>query len=270
MRLSRKSLSEIIDSGGSVIGFWGAPPRDALEGAAASHPGLPFFDLDVHYGAKATRRLPDAFCHIIRNCVDNALALGPALRAVVAATGQEKCDSGRYAAGLVAELTDAAVIETVNEAPGPLAPPALCEARGSLRARTDRIMRSIIEPLAADEQQRAVADRCAATHGFWGTPPHPIELLDLFPETTHIFGWTRCVEQGRPADRELELAVPAGLPVVFFSQGFCAKGMLARRLAERHRGMHVDVHDTLNAATRAKIEAFIRLAVPPDDRGAAR
>ena len=36
--------------------------------------------------------------------------------------------------------------------------------------------------------------------------------------------------------------------------------MLAKHLAHKHRGMHVDVHDTLSAATMAKIEAFIRLS----------
>jgi hypothetical protein len=98
--------------------------------------------------------------------------------------------------------------------------------------------------------------------GFWGTPPHPIGLLDLFPDTTLVLGWTRCVEQGRPADMDIEAFVPDGLPVIFFSQGFCQKAALARSLAERHRGMLVDVHDSVSAAARAKIEAFIRLACP--------
>lgn len=263
MHLTRQSLAEVIAAEAPVIGFWGAPARADLAAVAARFPGVPFFDLDVHHGAPATRLLPDAFCHIIRNCVDNALALGPRLAALVAATGREKCDSGRYAARLLAERLPAEVIETTRHELGAPAPALLSEARGDLRARCDRIMRSIIEPLDDAERAAAAAGRCTPTHGFWGTPPHPIELLDLFPETTHIFGWTRCVEQERPADLALELAVPPGLPVVFFSQGFCAKASLARRLAEQHRGMHVDVHDALSAATRAKIEAFIRLSVPP-------
>jgi hypothetical protein len=121
-------------------------------------------------------------------------------------------------------------------------------------------MRAIVQPMDDTEMAAAGAARGEPTHGFWGTPPHPIELLDLFPETTHLFGWTRCVEQGRPADLELEMAVPSDLPIIFFSQGFCPKASLARHLAEKYRGMHVDVHDALNAATRAKIEAFIRLS----------
>jgi hypothetical protein len=259
VELWRASIGELLTSGRRALGFWGAPPREALEEAAARHPGAPWLDLDVFHGAPRSRAVPDAFCHIIRNCVDNALAAAPALDCVVAATGPEKCDAGRFAARLVGELTGTRVVETVNEGAPEPAPAPLCDATGPLKRRVVRVMEAIVEPLTAAEAAAARRARAEPTHGFWGTPPHPIELLDLFPDTTAVFGWTRCVEQGRPADLDLELYVPEGLPVVFFSQGFCAKGMLARRLAERHRGMHVDVHDALGAATRAKIEAFIRL-----------
>jgi hypothetical protein len=256
------SLDEIISRGGRFIGFFGAPSAADLKSAADRYQ-LPFVDLDIYYGAPATHRVPDAFCHIIRNCVDNAVALGPRLAAVVAATGPEKCDAGRYAAWIIDQAVDVEVIFSLNESLEADDPPLLCESFGPLKDRIVRIMRGIIEPLSASETEEAQRARCAPTHGFWGTPPHPIGLLDLFPDTTHVFGWTRCVEQGRPADLELETTVPADLPIVFFSQGFCQKGALARALSEQHRGMHVDVHDGLNAATRAKIEAFIRLSVPP-------
>jgi hypothetical protein len=266
MRLRKDNLAEITKRREPVLGFWGAPPRTVLEEVAARHPDLRYFDLDVHHGATPTHTVPDAFCHIIRNCVDNALALGPLLRALVAATGVEKCDSGRFAARVIDGLLDCEVIATENrDLPEPVEP-LLCEARGPLRERVDRAMQAIVEPLTADERAGLRSRRCEPSCGFWGTPPHPIELLDLFPETTHVFGWTRGVEQGRPADLELELQVPAGLPVVFFSQGFCNKGLLARRLAETHRGLHVDIHDRLGAATMAKIEAFIRLSAPEGSR----
>jgi hypothetical protein len=260
VRLIRTDLRELLSSGERVIGFWGIPPRPELEVAAARFPGAGFYDLDVHRGAPAAKLVPDAYCHIIRNCVDNALALGDRLLCIVAATGAEKCDAGRFAARLVAEAAGVEVIETVN--PGAERPlePLLCEARGPLKARVVRLMETPVEPLSDAEREGARRARCEPTCGFWGTPPHPIELLDLFPDTTHVFGWTRCVERGRPADLDLEREVPPDLPIVFFSQGFCAKSMLARRLASRHRGLHVDAHDSLGAATTAKIEAFIRLS----------
>jgi hypothetical protein len=260
MRLCRDTLGEILERGEPVLGFWGAPPRSELEAAAERFPGRSFFDLDVHRDAPATRTVPDAFCHIIRNCVDNALALGGLLDIVVAATGDEKCDSARFAARALADLVECEVVVTSNEQLAPAAEPLLSVSRGPLKQRVVRMMEAIVEPL--DETERAAArdSSCEPSCGFWGTPPHPIELLDLFPDTTHVFGWTRCVEQGRPADLELELTVPDDLPIVFFSQGFCNKGLLARRLAEQHRGLAVDVHDALGAATMAKIEAFIRLS----------
>jgi hypothetical protein len=262
MLIIADSLNEVIARCDRVIGFFGAPPREALENAAGRL-GLDLVDLDVFYGASVSGIVPDAYCHIIRNCVDNAVALGPRLAHVVAATGKEKCDAGRFAAWLIGEVMGVDVETTENQELKPPEPPVLCEAKGSLKKRIVRIMQATAEPMEKQEIGAAKALRCEPTHGFWGTPPHPIELLDLFPETTHVFGWTRCVEQGRPADLELETAVPADLPIVFFSQGFCPKAGLARYLADKYRGMHVDVHDVLNAATQAKIEAFIRLAGPP-------
>jgi hypothetical protein len=257
------SLDEVTSQADTVIGFFGAPPRSALK-EAEGRLGLPLVDLDVYYGAPQSKIVPDAYCHIIRNCVDNAVALGPRLACVVAATGKEKCDAGLFAAWLIKDVVGAEVIFTKNETLLEPLPPVLSEAIGPVKKRVVRIMRAIALPMDKTEISAAEAARGAPTHGFWGTPPHPIELLDLFPETTHLFGWTRCVEQGRPADLELEMAVPGDLPIVFFSQGFCPKASLARHLAEKYRGMHVDVHDALNAATRAKIEAFIRLSGPAD------
>jgi hypothetical protein len=253
------TIAEILARHSRLAGFYGVPPRGALLEAALRH-GADLVDLDIDYGAPASRVVPDAYCHIIRNCVDNAAALASRLACVVAATGPEKCDGGRYAAHLLRDRLKLEVVATVNEGRAEPGPALLCDATGPLKRRVVRIMRAIAEPLTAQEEGEALASRAEPTVGFWGTPPHPIGLLDLFPDTTRVLGWTRCVEQGRPADMEIEAFVPGGLPVIFFSQGFCQKAALARSLAERHRGMHVDVHDSVNAATRAKIEAFIRLA----------
>ncbi|MBN2339973.1 MAG: hypothetical protein JXX29_09180 [Deltaproteobacteria bacterium] len=260
MEICRNSLAEIIEKDIRVIGFYGAPPREALEAAARQFPLAQFFDLDIFFDAPQNKLLPDAYCHIIRNCVDNALAAKHQLLCVVAATGEEKCDAGRYAARLLSAHLDGPVISTTNTKGGTPAQPLLCEAKGSLKQRAVRIMESIIEPLSEQERSNAFISRCEPTVGFWGTPPHPIEVLDLFPPTTHIFGWTRCVEQNTPADLNLEMTVNESLPTVYFAQGFCAKALLARDLAQKTGGMFVDTHDTLGAATMAKIEAFIRLS----------
>lgn len=259
MLIEAANLAAVTEQATQLVGFWGAPPREILTKQAERF-GAKLVDLDVYLGAPSTGLVPDTYCHIIRNCVDNAVALAQNLRCIVAATGKEKCDAGRFAAWLLNRTTKIPILETENTGATAVQPPVLCQARGPLKKRVIRIMQSIVEPLDAVELTRATSLACRPTHGFWGTPPHPIELLDLFPETTHVFGWTRAVEQGRPADLALETTVPDDLPIVFFSQGFCAKAALARQLAEQKRGMHVDVHDALNAATQAKIEAFIRLS----------
>jgi hypothetical protein len=261
MLIVADSLKEIRARHERVVGFFGAPPREVLLEAATRH-GAPLVDLDVDYRAPGTKAVPRTYCHIIRNCVDNALGLGPSLVSVVAATGKEKCDAGRFAAWIIRERLGIEVLLTENETAEKTLQPLLSEAAGPLKKRAVRIMRAIVDDLSDAEKAAARQARCAPTHGFWGTPPHPIEVLDLFPETTHLFGWTRCVEQGRPADLDLEMTVPADLPIVFFSQGFCHKAALAKHLAEAHRGLHVDVHDGLGAAVQAKIEAFIRLTGP--------
>ena len=255
------TIPEILDDPKPVVGFFGAPPRAMLLEEVEKR-NARLVDLDIDYKAPTVNLVPKSYCHILRNCVDNAAALGPRLVSVVAAVGKEKCDGGRFTAWILQEKLHVPVLFTECTEMGPARPPHLCEAAGPLKKRVIRIMRSIVEPLTAIEETAASERRCTPTHGFWGTPPHPIEVLDLFPETTHVFGWTRCVEQGRPADLALEMRVPEGLPIVFFSQGFCQKAALAKHLAESRGGIHVDVHDTMNAAVTAKIEAFIRLSVP--------
>ena len=112
-------------------------------------------DLDVYYGARPSRIVPDAYCHIIRNCIDNAVALGSRLACVVAAIGEEKCDAGRYASRIVRDVLGVEVIDTRNEDLGDQRPPLLSEAKGPLMKRVVRIMRAIVEPLSDDEVSAA-------------------------------------------------------------------------------------------------------------------
>ena len=81
----------------------------------------------------------------------------------------------------------------------------------------------------------------------------------MFPNSTHVFGWSRCVEAKRPADSELEMYVDENLPTVFFAQTFCNKMQLAKYLAKKYSGLFIDVDDYANNSTKAKIQAFMRL-----------
>ena len=86
-----------------------------------------------------------------------------------------------------------------------------------------------------------------------------MNLLELFPDETHVYGWIRCVEAKRPADMELEVFVDDNVPTVFFAQTFCAKMQLAKYLAKKYDGMYVDADDSASNSVKAKITAFLRL-----------
>ena len=97
------------------------------------------------------------------------------------------------------------------------------------------------------------------TPGFWGVPPNDLEILKLFPNTTHVYGWVRCVEAGTPADLDLEMYVNPNVPTVFYAQAFCSKSQLAKYLADKYNGLYVDIDDYASSSIKAKIEAFLRL-----------
>jgi hypothetical protein len=241
----------------TVIGYFGFPRRSVLREARARFgPALPLVDLDVDAGAPDAGILPATTCRIVANIMDNAMHLGSALAAVVAAVGEDKCDRGRHAAFLLRTMGFTVVESRFPAEEYENRPLVISRANMPLREKIDRIMASVVDPSAPDPAPPA----CEPTHGFWGVPPHDFRILDLFPGTTHVYGWTRCVEAGRPSDVELECLVDAGVPTVFFTQSFCAKQDLAHYLAERHRGLAVDCHREINDSILAKVEAFVRLS----------
>ena len=240
----------------TVIGYFGFPRRRLLAAARRRLPGARLVDLDLPLGLPDAGLLPAAGCRIIANIVDNAVALGPRLRLVVAAVGEGKCDRGRHAAFLLSGMGIEVIESRFPAEEWEDRPLSWSRARGPLREKVLRIMDTVVDPSPPDP----LPEPCEATHGFWGVPPNDLALLDVFPETTHVYGWTRCVEAGRPSDLELEFFVDPGVPTVFFAQSFCAKQDVAHALAERHGGLAIDCHREVNDSILAKIEAFIRLS----------
>jgi hypothetical protein len=241
----------------TVIGYFGFPRRKILREARERFgPDLPLVDLDVDRGAPDSGILPATTCRIVANIVDNALSLGSALASVVAAVGEDKCDRGRHAAFLLRRMGFPVIESRFPEEEFENRPLVFSRALLPLGEKIDRIMATVVDPSAPEPAPAS----CEPTHGFWGVPPHDFRILGLFPETTHVYGWTRCVEAGRPSDVELECLVDEGIPTVFFAQSFCAKQDLAHYLAERHRGLAVDCHREINDSILAKVEAFVRLS----------
>jgi hypothetical protein len=133
----------------------------------------------------------------------------------------------------------------------------ISQSKMSLMQKFERIT----EGVKYTEKLHESPPACTPTAGFWGVPPRDFSLLDLFPDTTHIYGWTRCMENKTPADHELELVYNPDVPTVFYAQSFCAKTALARHLALKHpHGLYLDSDVTAGGSAKAKIQAFLELS----------
>jgi len=241
-----------IDLRKKYIGFWGHPPKDIIEFYKNKYK-LDLIDLDIDYSFPDNKIVPDAYCQIITNIVNNAVALRNNLKIIIAAVGEDKCNQGKFAAWILSDM-GFTIVETKNEDyKNKEYSVKISNSILPLREKIDRIMRTVY---MADTANYTF---CKPSHGFWGVPPNDFRLLDIFPDTTHVYGWTRCVEAGRPADLELESYIDKGIPVIFFTQTFCAKQQLAKYLAEKHDGLWVDCNGKITNSIIAKIEAFIRL-----------
>ncbi|MBD3178251.1 MAG: hypothetical protein GF417_00885 [Candidatus Latescibacteria bacterium] len=247
-----------ISNNEKVIGYFGFPSRRIL-GEARKRYGerLELVDLDVAVGAPDSGLLNTTTCRIIANVIDNAVYLSGRLAAVVADVGESKCDRGRHAAFLLREMGFEVMESRFPRDEFENRDLIYSTGRGPLPDRINAIMDTVVDP--TDPGREAVTS-CEPTHGFWGVPPNDFRILEVFPETTHIFGWTRCVEAGRPGDLEMECYVEEGLPTVFFAQSFCAKQDLAHHLAGRNNGLYVDCHRSVNHSILSKVEAFIKLS----------
>ena len=245
------------------IGFWGYPPPDIIKETKAKYPDAEWIDLDIDFNYPKTSLLPDACCKIIRNIIDNAHYIKPDI--ILAPIGKDKCDSGWFASKILSDL-GFYVIQTKFEELEPKKEIIICRSKLPLYDKITRITANIVNPVIETYHEAIVPDRKENTSsnpqftpGFWGVPPNDLEILRLFPDTTHVYGWTRCVEAGTPADIDLEMYVNPDVPTVFYAQAFCAKTQLAKYLANKYNGLFIDINDYATTSVKAKIEAFLRL-----------
>ena len=235
----------------SKIGFWGYPDPQVVNKLKSESPNAEWIDLDIDFKNPKSNILPDSYCKIIKNIIDNSLAIKPDL--IVAPIGKDKCDSGWFAAKILQELKFN-VIQTIFETLEPIGDISICKSNLPLYDKVTRIMDGII-----NTQNKNELIACKPQFGFWGVPPNDMEILKLFPNSTHIYGWIRCVEAGTPANLDLEMHVDEDVPTVFYAQAFCAKSQLAKFLADKYNGLYIDIDDYASNSINAKIEAFLRL-----------
>lgn len=233
-----------------TIGFWGYPNPKIVEKTKKEYPNAEWIDLDIDFGYQDKNILPDSYCKIVKNIINNTVKLNP--EKIIAPIGKDKCDSGWFAAKLLKDLgynVEESIYENL-ENPYPI---EICTSSMPLYDKFVTITDNIVE------RKEIITTQCQPKFGFWGVPPNDLELLKLFPDETHVYGWTRCVEAGAPADIDLEMYVDDDVPTVFYAQAFCAKSQLAKYLADKYNGLYIDIDDYANNSIKAKIEAFLRL-----------
>lgn len=240
----------------NTIGFWGYPNKKTIQEYKTRYPSAKFVDLDIDFNYPKLSLAPDAYCTIIKNIINNAYYLKDELIAILAPIGKDKCDSAFFVAEIL-KKDGFNVVETVFEDKCPdiskLSLP-ISKSNLPLKRKIELITANIIE-----QKDYSNLPQTKAQFGFWGVPPNDLDLLDLFPNQTEVFGWCRAVEANFPGDYEIESFVEPNLPTIFFTQSFCSKTLLAKYLANKYQGLYIDVDNTPNNSIKAKIEAFIKL-----------
>jgi len=238
------------------VGIVGIPPLAVIRDLNAANVIIhdldtPMISADMELTAPY---LPRVYCAILRTVILNALHL--TLDAIYVDVGPGKCDCALHVATVLQDMLAIPVFTTRNEDMTGFGTP-VSQSRMSLTEKFERITAGVKN--AAKPKTHPPA--CPPTAGFWGVPPRDFSILDLFPETTHIYGWTRCMENKTPADHELELVYNIDIPTVFYAQSFCAKTALARHLALKHpHGLYLDSDVTAGGSAKAKIQAFLELS----------
>ena len=238
------------------VGIVGMPPLAVIK--ELNDRSITIHDLDTPM-IKADMELtapylPRVYCAILRTVVLNALHVS--LDAIYIDVGPGKCDCALHTATVLQDMLAIPVLKTINEDTAGFGTPISRSSMGLLQ-KFERITEGVKNAVTPGDSPAA----CSPTAGFWGVPPRDFSILELFPGTTHSYGWTRCMENKTPANNKLELYYNPAIPTVFYAQSFCAKTALARHLALKHpRGLFLDSDVTAGGSAKAKIQAFLELS----------
>ena len=236
----------------NIIGFWGYPHPDKIKEYQKLYPNAVWIDFDLDYGFIKQDILPESYCAIIKNIINSAFHYRNDLIKILAPIGKDKCDSGWFAYEILKDM-GFPIEATIFEEKTFKRPIKISTSNLPLRQKIELITKGIYD------YSEIKTEQCKAKFGFWGVPPNDLSLLELFPNETHVYGWTRCVEAMSPADIELEMYLDEDVPTVFYSQSFCSKAQLAKYLADKYNGLYIDIDDTATNSVKAKLEAFLRL-----------
>ncbi len=237
------------------IGIVGIPPLSIIQAIHADGDGIvdldePQLQLPIDLSSKF---LPRVYCAILRTVVLNSMHLE--LDRIYIDVGPGKCDCAVHVARILEDMLDTNITPTRNQDMKRFGNP-ICTSSLPLLDKLLSITHGVQSEFPSSPHKP-----CIPTAGFWGVPPRDFSILPLFPDTTHVYGWTRCMENKTPADLQLEAYCNPAVPTVFFAQSFCAKTALARHLADLHpKALYLDCDVSAGASARAKIEAFLELS----------
>lgn len=246
----------------STVGIVGMPPLEIISKINKEQGKI--VDLDEPQLALPINRethLPQVYCAILRTVMLNAMNMP--LDQIYIDVGPGKCDCALHVATVLQHLLTIPVNTTYNQDSQGFGYP-LCQSGLPLLEKFQKITQGV--QFCTPPAPPADYPYLAPTVGFWGVPPRDFALLSLFPDSTHIYGWTRCMENKTPADIELESSYNPAVPTVFFAQSFCAKTALAKHLAEQHpKALYVDCDVNASSSVQAKIEAFLEFSQDTSD-----
>ena len=235
------------------IGFVGVPPKKLLISLNKKYKNIKWFDLDEpNFKIKNSNNIPKTVCKIIQTIYSNFINLN--LDIFIATTGSSKCDFMEYLIPILKNLKPNVKIIEINNIENEVQPQEISMSDLPLIKKFKLICKSVTKII----NKTHVTPR-EAKAGFWGVPPYDYSILELFPNRTHIFGWTRCMEAKTPSNLELELLVNPNIPTVFYSQLFCAKSIMAKNLAEKYNGLFVESDGIIDNSIKEKISAFLEL-----------
>lgn len=237
-----------------IIAFWGYPRPEIIEKTKKEYPSALWVDLDIDFNNPKVSILPDNYCSIIKNIFNNAFFYKERIIKILAPIGRDKCDSALFAVEILKDFGFTIETSVFEEKDYKKDKTFISSSNLPLRKKIELITANIVE-----QKDYSYLPQTKPSFGFWGVPPNDLSILELFPDDTHVFGWTRCVELMAPYDLESEQYVNENIGTVFFAQTFCAKNQLAKYLADKYQGLYIDIDGISSNSAKAKIEAFLRL-----------
>ncbi len=239
-----------------IIAFWGYPEIKLIEKTKKEYPDAVWVDLDIDYNYPDLKFIPDNYCVIIKNIYNNAFYLKDRIIKVLSPIGKDKCDSAYFIAHILKENGFVVEFSTFEDKCPDIKNLKLPISKSNLalKKKIELITKNIYE-----RKDYSYLEEIKPSFGFWGVPPNDLNILDVFPDNTWVYGWSRAVEAGYPGDWELETYFDKEIPTVFFTQSFCSKTTVAKYLANKAGGLLIDIDKIPTNSIKAKIEAFIKL-----------